>query len=141
MAEHDALVAGALVLVAAAIDALSDVGRLRMQQNLDVGLFPMKAVLLVADVLDGHARDVADPILGDRPGSAGLAGDHHLVGRRHGLARHAQLPGIDAGLRPLAEEQIDHLIRNSVADLVRMSFRNGLAGEQVGRARHGAPHR
>ena len=127
VAEHDALVAGALVLVAAAVDALGDVGRLRMQQNLDVGLVPVEAVLLVADVLDGHARDVRSP----NPvvmvfGAARLAGDHHLVGGRQRLAGDAQLPGIDAGLRPFAEEQIDHLVGNAVADLVGMALRNGL---------------
>ena len=35
IAEHDALVAGALVLVAAGIDALGDVGRLGVEKDLD----------------------------------------------------------------------------------------------------------
>ena len=68
VAEHDALVAGALFLVVAGlvgVDALGDVGGLRMQQHLDLGLVPVEAVLLVADVLDRHARDMGDPVLGD----------------------------------------------------------------------------
>ena len=56
IAEHDALVAGALVLVAGRVDALRDVGRLRVQQHLDLGGLPVEAVLLVADVLDRGAR-------------------------------------------------------------------------------------
>ena len=56
VAEHDALVAGALVLVAGGVDALGDVGGLRVQQHFDLGVAPMEAVLLVADVLDRRAR-------------------------------------------------------------------------------------
>ena len=140
MAEHDALIAGAFFLVAAAVDALGNVGRLRVQEDLDVGLVPVEAVLLVADVLDGHAGDVAHPIPGNDIGAARLAGDDDLVGRGHRLAGHPQLPGIDAGLRALAEKQIDDLVRNAIADLVWMPLRNGFAGEQVGLSRHGAPH-
>ncbi len=60
VAEHDALVARALVLVAGGIDALRDVGGLGVQQDLDVGVLPVEAVLLVADVLDGRAGQVDD---------------------------------------------------------------------------------
>ena len=73
-------------------------------------------------------------------GAARLAGDHDLVGGRQRLAGHAQLPGIDAGLGALAEEQVDHLVGDAIANLVRMPLRNGFAREQVGLARHGAPH-
>ena len=136
VAEHDALVAGALVLVAAAVHALGDVGRLRVQQHLDVAGIPVEAVLLVADVLDGHAGRVGHPVLGDGAGAARLAGDHHLVGRRQRLAGYAQLPGIDARLGSLAEEQVNHLVRNTVADLVRVPLGHGLAGEQIRLAQH-----
>jgi hypothetical protein len=42
IAEHDALVAGALVLVAGGVDALGDVGRLAVQQHVDLGVFQWK---------------------------------------------------------------------------------------------------
>ncbi len=40
IAEHDALVARAFVLVAGGIDALRDIGRLRVQQNFELGSAP-----------------------------------------------------------------------------------------------------
>ena len=60
IAEHDALVAGAVILVAGLVDALRDVGRLRVQQHVDLGLLPVEAVLLVADRLDRLARGRLD---------------------------------------------------------------------------------
>ena len=53
-AEHHALVAGAFLLAALfllGVDAHGDVGRLAVQQHLDVGAMPGEAVLVVADVL------------------------------------------------------------------------------------------
>lgn len=52
--EHDALVASALVtlLVGGIIHALRDIGRLRMQQNVDLGGLPVETILFVADVAD-----------------------------------------------------------------------------------------
>src|SRR5215813_8518693 len=111
-----------------------------MQENLDVGLLPVEARLLVADVLDRQAGDVADPILGDSVGPSRLTRNDHLVRGGHGFAGHTQLPGIDARLGSLAKEQVDDLVRNTIADLVGMSFRDRLASEQVGLARHSAPH-
>ena len=58
--------------------------------------------------------------------SAGFACDHDLVGGGKGLASRADRPRIDAGLGPLTEEQIDDLVRNPVADLVRIAFGNQL---------------
>jgi hypothetical protein len=58
VAEHDALVARALVLVVLGIDALGDMRRLRVQQHLDFGALPMKAILLVADVADRKPRRI-----------------------------------------------------------------------------------
>ena len=52
IAEHDALVARAFILLLAGIDALRDVGRLAVQQDFDLGVLPVKAVLLIADILD-----------------------------------------------------------------------------------------
>ena len=60
-AEHHALVAGAFllaVLLLLGVDAHGDVGRLAVQQHLDVGAVIGEAVLVVADVLDHIARDL-----------------------------------------------------------------------------------
>ena len=62
-AEHHALVAGAFllaVLLLLGVDAHRDVGRLAVQQHLDVGAVEGEAVLVVADVLDHIARDLRD---------------------------------------------------------------------------------
>ena len=64
--EHDALVAGTFILLLAGIDALRDVGRLRVQQDLDLHRFPVKAGLLVADVPDGLAGHGLDLFGRDR---------------------------------------------------------------------------
>ena len=59
-AEHDALVARALVLVAGGVDASGDVRRLGVQQHLDRGVGPMEARLLVADLAHRLARQLLD---------------------------------------------------------------------------------
>ena len=113
-----------LLVRAARIDALRDVGRLRMQQDLDVGRFPVEAFLLVADVLDCAAHDAVDLFVGDGFGTAGFTCDHHFVGGGKRFASRADSPGIDTGLRTLAKKQIDNLVGNPVAHLVRMAFGN-----------------
>ena len=130
VAEHDALVACALVLVAGRVDALGDVGGLGVQQHFDVSVAPMKAVLLVADVLDRLANGCIDLVVRNF-GAAGLTRDDHPVGGGQGLAGDADLIGIDARLRPFAEEQIDDFIRNPIANLVRVPFGHGFTGELV----------
>jgi hypothetical protein len=124
IAEHDALVAGTLVLVAGGIDALGDVGRLGVQQDLDLGILPVEAFLLVADVADrlaGEAFDLAE----DGLGAAHLAGDDHAVGGGKRLAG-------DARLGHRRQIGVDDGIGNPVADLVRVAFRHGFTGEQKG---------
>src|SRR6188472_3131258 len=100
-----------------------------MQQNLDIGGLPVKAVLLVADVLDRGAHDAFNLVLSDRFRPAGFAGDHHLVGGGEGLASGADRPWVDAGFWAFAEKKIDDLIGDPVAHLVGMSLRNRLARE------------
>ena len=102
-----------------------------MEQHLDVAIVPVEAGLLVADVLDGHAGRVGDPVLRDRGGTACLARDHNLIGRRKRLAGGADLPRIDPGVRALTIEKIDDLVRNAVTDLVGVPFRDGLAREKI----------
>ncbi len=139
VAEHDALVAGALFLVVAGLQrvhALRDVGGLRMQQDVDLRLLPMEAFLLVADVLHRQARDMGDPVLGDVARPAGLAGDDDPVGGGERLAGGADSPGVEAGRRALAEEQVHDFVGNAVADLVGMPFRHRLAREMIILPRH-----
>ena len=97
IAEHDPLVAGADVLVAGGIDALGDVLRLAVQQHLDIGVLPMKARLLVADVLDGLAGALDDAVAGDAFGSAIFAGDDDAVGGGEGFAGDPDGTRIGAG--------------------------------------------
>ena len=77
----------------------------------------------------------------NRCGTAGLAGDHHLVGGGERFARGADRPRIDAGLGAFTEKQIDDLVRNPVANLVRMTLRNRLTREQIRRAHQPIPSR
>ena len=141
IAEHDALVARALFLVAGLqrVDALRNIGGLRMQQDLDIAGFPVKAFLLVTNVLDGAAHHAFYLLVGDGRRPASFACDHHLVGGGERFAGGTDRPGIDARLRAFAVKQVDDLIRDTVADLVRMTFGNQLAGEQIGRAHQVTP--
>ena len=136
IAEHDALVACAFILVARGVDALRDVRRLRVQQHFDIRSLPVKAFLLIADVFDRVARDFDDLFFADMPGSARFAGDDHAVGRCHRFAGGADVPRRQAALGPFAEKQIDDFIGDAVADLVRMAFGHALAGEKVILTRH-----
>ena len=137
IAEHDALVARAFILVAAGVDALGDVRRLGVQQDFHLRRLPVKAVLLVADILDGGARHRFDFLRADRFGATGLARDDHAVGGGQGLAGGADVPGAHAFLGAFAEEQIHHFVGNAVTDLVGMAFRNAFRGEEIIRPRHG----
>ena len=55
-------------------------------------------------------------------GAPHLAGDHHAIGRRQGLAGDADLVGVDLAARAFAKEQVDDFIGNAVADFVGMAF-------------------
>lgn len=101
---------------AAASNALRDVGRLFMQQGLDLGAFPVKTILLVADVADSLARQLLpDQRVVDGLWSARLAGDDDAVGCGKRFGRHA-------GLWLGSEESVDDGIGNAVADFIRMTF-------------------
>jgi hypothetical protein len=78
--EHDALVPGALVLVAGAINALGNIARLRVQMNRNVRGGPMEPLLLIADVADGHARQMRQQFRRDRLWPTGFAGQNDTVG-------------------------------------------------------------
>ena len=131
IAEHDALIAGAFILVVLGIDALGDVGRLLVQQDFDVGVLPVKAFLLITDVANGKARRVDQDLLADLVGPARFAGDDHAVGGGKRFTGDAQIFRRPAIFGSQAEEGVHHLIGNAVADLVRMALRHGFAGKQI----------
>ena len=112
VAEHDPLVARALLLAVGGVDALGDVLGLAVDVVVDPERRPVEALLLVADVAHALAHDLLDPRQHvARPPH--LAADHHPVGRREGLAG-------DPRLRIDVEEGVEHRIGDPVADLVRM---------------------
>ena len=123
-AEHQPLVARPLVLVADGIDPHRDVGRLGVQQDLDLRPRPVKARLLVADVAHRVARQLLDVRMGDPVDAPHLTGDDDAIGGRQ------RLHG-DAGGGIGAEKRIEDGIRDPIADLVRMALGDGFAGEQV----------
>ncbi len=153
IAEHDALVAGADVLVALLVDALRDIGRLAVQQHVDLGtsssgsrparsrwrLMALRAVdLNLAGLTIGRAGRVVQDVavlvlLEQRFGDADFAGDDDAVGGGQRLAGDADLAGVHAGLLGFAEDQVDDLVGNPVADLVRMTLGNRFRSEEIGR--------
>ena len=144
-AEHHALVAGAFFLAALhflGVDAHGDVRRLAVQQHFHVGAVMGEAVLIVADVFHDTARDLGDQLAIDdgfvavlveqRRLAAAFAGNDDLVGRGQRLAAetriHLAVVG-NAELQIVFEERVEHCIGNLIADFIRMSFGNRLAGE------------
>ena len=147
VAEHHALIAGAFFvagLFLLGVDAHRDVRRLAVQQHFDVGAVEGKTILVVADVLDHLARGLGDQfaindrlvamLVEQRGLATTLASDDDLVGRAKRLAAK---PGVDfafvgdAELDVVFEERIKNGVGDLVANLVRMSFRHGLAGKQI----------
>ena len=151
-AEHHALVARAFFLAALlllGVDAHRDVGRLAVQQHLDVGAVPREAVLVVADVLDDAARDLGEQLavhhrravelLDQRRLAAAFAGDDDLVGGGQRLAAEPRVDlavVLDAELDVVRQERVEDRIGDLVAHLVGMAFGNGLAGEEIILAGH-----
>lgn len=123
VAEHQALVTGALVFRAGTVDALGDVHRLFADDvhhgaggavETDVGA-------VVADVDD----DLAHQLFQVDPGGGGdFAGDDGDAGLDQGFAGYA-------GVFVLGDDGIKDGVRNLVGDLVRMPFGHGLGGERV----------
>ena len=136
--EHDALIAGTLVLVVDGVDPDRDIGRLGVQQHLDFGGLPVEALLLIADVLDGGTRRLLDG-RGFDSRSTNLPRDHHPIRRSEGLAGDPDLVGVEPRLGTLSEEQVDDLIRDAITNLVGVTFGHGLAGEKKVGPDHVAP--
>ena len=139
VAEHDALVARALVFVAVGVHALGNIAGLAMQMHGHIGFLPVEAFLLIADFPHGGPGDLLDMAgvdlavgIDQRRRAADLAGDDDPVGRRQGLAGH---PCLRVG----AQKPVDDGVGNPVANLVRMAFGDRFAGEQVVCTWHGHP--
>ncbi len=131
IAEHHALVAGALVLVAGGVHTLRDIGRLRVQVAGDLSLVPTEAGLVVADVVDRHAGQMGQQVRSDRGRAAGLAGEHHAVGGDQCLAGDTRV-GIGR------EVSVQHRVAEPVGHLVGMTVGDGFGGEQeFARIAHG----
>ena len=128
--EHNALVARTLVLVAGRVHALGDIGGLGVQVDGHVSVFPVKAILLVADVLHSGARDLFDMGLIDftfgahqRRGTAHFARNDNAVGCGQCLAGHTRL-WIGG------QESIDDGVGYPVANFIWVSLRDGFTGEK-----------
>ncbi|GFO81712.1 MAG: hypothetical protein A49_13390 [Methyloceanibacter sp.] len=131
IAEHDALVARALVLVLrrVGIHAHGDIGRLLVQVVLERGEVPVEALLLVADFADSAPRRRLDGVAGHAFRAADLAGKHNMVGGDERLAR-------DAGERIGCKVKVHHRVGNAVADFIGMAFRNRFTRKEVISSRH-----
>ena len=131
VAEHDALVAGTFVLVTGAIDALRDVGGLRVQMHGHIGMLPMKTFLLIADVADGHTGQMRQQFGRDRAGAAGFTGQDDAVGGDQRFTGDARI-GVGG------QERVQHRVADPVRDLVGVAFGNRFRGKQIfARVPHG----
>jgi hypothetical protein len=142
-AEHDSLVARALILVLRRVDALGDMRRLAMKVILEAGGLPVEARLFVADPLHGVADDLFDLITrAGRPAVRVLepflvidwwATD--LAANHDPLSCDQRLAG-DARFGVMADEIVHQSVADLICDLVGMALGNGFGGEEVGVA-HG----
>ena len=121
VAEHQTLIARALLALVLAVDALGDVGRLLADDVEHAAARAVEAHVrgVVADVEHGlaHQRLHIDP------GARGdLAGDDHHAGLDQGLAGHA-------AARIGRKNGIEHRIGYLIGDLVRVALGDRFRGE------------
>ena len=136
--EHDALVAGAFVLVAAGIDALGDVRRLRVQVVFKGQILPVEARLFITDALHRLAHGALDFFLRARfpiTGHIDHAAATHFTGQYDAVCGGQRFAG-DTRFRVLGQEQIDDGVGNLVRHLVGMAFGHGFGGEDEAAAGH-----
>ena len=117
VAKHHTLVAGALLFLFLAADALVDVAALLMDSREDATGVVVELIFgfAISDALDGFARHGLQVDVGV---GVHLAHDHYLSGgdeRLHGAV----------SLRVIGQELVEDGIGNLVGHLVGMSFRNG----------------
>ena len=128
VAEHNALIARAFVFIRGRIHALRDMRGLFVQQVRDLYGLVVEFVLLIANVFDASAGDRVDlaHVIFEfvRIRQAHLTANNNAVCGGKGLCCNARL-----GF--LGEESVKDGIGNAVADLVWVSFRNGLGSERV----------
>ena len=139
-AEHQALVAGTLQVeriggtadagLLGGVDALRDVGRLRVQRDLHAAGIAVEALdgRVVANLehaVTGDARDVGVGLSRD------LATDDDQTRRDEGLGR-------DAALGILGQKSVEDAVADLVGDLVRVTLGHGLGREK---SAHNAPGR
>ncbi len=122
IAEHQALITGALILGLFAIDALGDFDALLADQ------VEHPAGLAVETDVGGGIADIHDhlahQLLEIHPGGGGdLAGHDGDTGLDQGLAGHT-------GILVPRDQGIEHGIGNLIGNLVRVSFGHGLGGKQ-----------
>ena len=114
-------------------------GGLAVEVVFEAEGFPMEAVLLVPNALDGRADGRFDLFLRARCPcaifidalAADFAGEDDKLGRGQGFAG-------DAGFGVFRQEEIDDGVGNLVGDLVGMAFGHGFRGEEKLIA-HGTP--
>ena len=121
--EHQALVASALLAFVLAIHAHRDVRRLLADDVQHAAARAVEAHLgaVVADV----EHRLADQRFDVHPGIRGdFARDDDDARLDQGFAG-------DATALVLLQDGVEHRVRNLIGDLVRMTFRHGLGGEQI----------
>ena len=131
VAEHDALIAGALIAALAGRrrHALIDLVRLLGDERDDLqrGVAERLARVGVADLLDRLPHDLVVVELGV---GRDLAGEHDVVALDERFAG-------DAALRVLLEAGVENRVGDVIAHLVGVAFGNRLGRERE--LRHGAP--
>ena len=122
VAEHDALVAGTLLLLLVAHDTLVDVGRLLVDGRKDAARVAVELILAlrVADALDDAARHALHVDIRLR---AHLARNDHEARGAERLASHLRR-------RVVTQELIQDGVGNLIRNFVGMSFRDGLRRKQ-----------
>ena len=128
VAEHDALVARALLLALGGVDALGDVLGLAVDVVVDAQGRPVEALLLVADVAHAVAHDLLDPRRARRPGPR----TSPPTTTRSVVAKVSQATRASGSL---GQEGVEHRVGDPVADLVGMPL-----GHRFGREEILAPH-
>ncbi len=119
---HHSLVAGALLLAVAGIDAHGDIGRLPVDAHQNPRILAVDAVLRIrVSYLLQCLPD--DPLHVREPPGRDFPCNDHKAGGRHRFDRNPRR-GI------LAVQLVEDRVADLVADLVRVTFRHALAGEK-----------
>ena len=89
-----------------------------------------KPILIFSDILDGLAYNVFDHVIGNGVGAAHFAEQGNLVGRCSGLTGNANARRVVPGLQRFPEVEVNNLVRDAVAHLVWVAFRNTFTSEK-----------